>query len=46
MSRLKMVLHGYLSLVYLDRECTLKVHCLDDNAWDDGNRLGIQFYEN
>ena len=27
-----MVLHGYLPLVYLDLECTLKLHSLDENT--------------
>ena len=43
MSNLKMVLHGYLSLVYLDRECTLKVHSLDDNIWTTETGYGASF---
>ena len=43
MSSLKMVLHGYLSLVYLDRECPLKVHSLDDNIWTTETGYGASF---
>ena len=38
-----MVLHGYLSLVYLDRECPLKVHSLDDNIWTTETGYGDSF---
>ena len=33
MSSLKVVLHDYLSLVYLGRKCNLRVHSLGDNIW-------------
>ena len=38
-----MVLHGHLLLVYLGRECALKVHSLDDNIWTTETGDGASF---
>ena len=43
MSSVKIVLHGYLSLAYLDRECTLKVHSVDNNTGTTETGYGTSF---